>query len=249
MRVREWVHGLKYHSDYDAIVLLSGGLDSSTVTGLASSNGRKIIALSFSYGQRHSKEIESARKIANHYGCAHAVVGVDLSQIGGSSLIDTSIDVEHRKLEEIGERMPTSYVPARNSVFLSVAFGMAESHGATSVYIGANSLDYSGYPDCRQEYFNSMEVSLNLGTSESKPKEIRIISPLVRLTKSEIIAMGTRLGVPYELTWSCYEGGNNACGKCDSCLLRLKGFMEAGEKDPITYDHLPDFYAKYLKER
>ena len=249
MKAREWVHGLKSGLKSDSVLLLSGGLDSCTVLGIARSEGLTPVALSFSYGQRHSRELDSARKVASHFGVEHVIVGVDLGKTGGSSLTDANIEVEHRNIAEIGTRMPSSYVPARNSVFLSVAFGLAESLGVSRVFIGANSLDYSGYPDCRQEYFNAMEKALNLGTSDAKPVEIRISAPLIRLSKKEIIQRGMSLGVPYSMTWSCYEGGDKACGLCDSCILRLKGFAEAGYEDPLEYREYPEFYTDFLKKR
>jgi 7-cyano-7-deazaguanine synthase len=237
---------LKSTGRNDSVVLLSGGLDSSTVLGIALSQGHSPLALSFSYGQRHSRELESAASIAKHYGVKQVTVSVDLGKVGGSSLTDGDVPVEHRKIEDITDRIPSSYVPARNSVFLSIAFGLAESSGSSTVFIGANSLDYSGYPDCRQEYFNAMEESLNLGTHRNGGAKIRIMAPLIKLTKDEIIRKGLSIGVPYKLTWSCYEGGSKACGKCDSCLLRLRGFMLADSRDPLEYSSLPDFYRSYL---
>lgn len=230
------------------VCLLSGGLDSTTVLGYAVNRNLEVHALSFSYGQRHSRELESSRKIADHYGVEHRILNVDLTQIGGSSLTD-SIPVAERNLEEIESGIPTSYVPARNTIFLALAAGYLETIGGGSIFIGVNAVDYSGYPDCRPEFINAMQKALNLGTGDGKKDWITIEAPLQYLSKSEIIKLGTELNVPYGLTFSCYNGGEKACGKCDSCLLRLKGFMDAGVQDPIEYSEYPEFYREFLKNK
>ncbi len=172
---------------------------------------------------------------------------MDFQQIGSSSLT-SSMPVERRNLSAIGNSIPSSYVPARNSIFLTIATAFAESLGARTIFIGANAVDYSGYPDCRPEFFSSMERSINLGTKAGITGRIRIAVPLQFLTKGEIIRKGISLNVPYELTYSCYNGEDEACGECDSCLLRLKGFMEAGIPDLIRYTKYPEFYLDFLKK-
>jgi 7-cyano-7-deazaguanine synthase len=221
-----------------AVVLLSGGLDSTVTLAIAKEEGYKLYPLSFEYGQRHNKELESARKIVDHYALSdHKILKIDLTQIGGSALTDESIQIpENRKKEEMGEDIPTTYVPARNTILLSFAVGYAEVLGAEAVFIGANALDYSGYPDCRPEFFKAFQELARLGTKigiEGKP--IHIKYPLIDKTKAEIIREGVRLNAPLHLTWSCYKGGGKACGICDSCILRLKGFKDAGLEDPIDY--------------
>ena len=223
-----------------AVVLLSGGLDSSTCMAIAKNEGYEVYALSFDYGQRHRKELESAKAIAEHFGAKeHKLLKIDLTQIGGSALTDESIEIpENRDIEHISEEIPVTYVPARNTILLSFALAYAEVKNADAVYIGANALDYSGYPDCRPEYYKAFEEVARLGTKrgvEGRPIEIRY--PLIDMTKAEIIRTGMKLGVPYGLTWSCYKGGEKACGVCDSCRLRLKGFREAGYEDPLEYEN------------
>ena len=228
-----------------SIVLLSGGLDSATVLAYALSNGYKPVAISFDYGQRHSTELESGKRICDHFGVERKVVNFNMRQIGGSSLT-SEMDVETRNINDLSNSIPTSYVPARNTIFLSIASAYAEVMDARIIFIGANAVDYSGYPDCRPEFFNTMEDAINLGTKLGQDTRIRISVPLQYLTKGEIIKMGMKLGVPYELTHSCYRGEDEACGECDSCLLRLKGFMESGYRDPVKYKKYPDFYEKYI---
>ena len=232
-----------------AVVLLSGGLDSSTVLAIALEMGYEVHALSFDYGQRHSRELESAKKIAKYFNVPHKIIKIDLRQIGGSALTD-NIDVPERNMEEIEKEIPITYVPARNTILLSLALGYAEVIDADAIFYGANAIDYSGYPDCRPEYVEAFERVANLGTKRGvEGKPIKIIAPIIHMTKAEIIKKGMELGVPYELTWSCYKGGEKACGKCDSCLLRLKGFMEAGYEDPLEYETYPEFYIEYLKKK
>ena len=231
------------------VVLLSGGLDSSTVLAIALKDGCEAHALSFDYGQRHSRELESAKKIAEYFGVKHKIIKMDLRSIGGSALTD-DIDVPNRDIEEIENEIPVTYVPARNTILLSYALAYAEVIDADYIYIGVNALDYSGYPDCRPEYLKAYEEMARLATKRGvEGRPIKIKAPLINMTKAEIIKTGMELGVPYELTWSCYRGGKKACGKCDSCLLRLKGFMEAGYEDPLEYEEYPEFYEEYLKRR
>ncbi len=222
-----------------AVVLLSGGLDSTVTLAKAKEEGYDLYPLSFSYGQRHYKELESARKIAEYYDAKdHKIMSIDLTQIGGSALTDKDIEIpENRNEEEIGGNVPITYVPARNTILLSFAIGYAEVIGADAVFIGANALDYSGYPDCRPGFFEAFQRVAELGTKtgvEGRPVQIKY--PLIDLTKAEIVKEGVRLKAPLHLTWSCYKGGDKACGKCDSCILRLKGFKEAGIEDPIEYE-------------
>ena len=214
-----------------AVILLSGGLDSGTCAAMAKDGGYEILALSFDYGSRHSKEIDHARKIAEHLGVMeHIIFPLSLNRFGGSSLVDKDMPLGD------GEEIPNTYVPARNTVFLSIALALAEARGADVVYIGANAVDYSGYPDCRPEFIKAFEEAGRLGTKRGvEGNPIKILAPLIDMTKAEIIKAGMKLKFPYELTWSCYAGGELACGKCDSCKLRLKGFYEAGLKDPVEY--------------
>ncbi len=223
-----------------AVVLLSGGLDSSTCMAIAKKDGYELYALSFQYGQRHERELESARAIAKHFGAKeHMILRLELDRIGGSALTDESIEVpENRDEDKMAEEIPVTYVPARNTILLSYALAYAEVKDADAIYIGANALDYSGYPDCRPEYYTAFEEVARLGTKrgvEGRPIEIKY--PLIDMSKADIIRTGMELGVPYELTWSCYKGGEKACGVCDSCKLRLKGFREAGYEDPIEYEN------------
>jgi len=219
-----------------AIVLLSGGLDSATALYYAVSKGYDCRCLIFDYGQRHKKEIESAKEIAKSCGAAYEIIKFDLPW-KGSALLDTRIKVpEHNNpiTLKLNNRIPVTYVPARNTIFLSFAVSCAEAIGASAVFIGANAVDFSGYPDCRPEYYRVFDKLVRHGTKAgAEKKKIRIFTPLIYKTKSEIIKLGTKLGVPYEYTWSCYAGGNRPCLKCDSCVFRGKGFKEAGIKDPL----------------
>ena len=220
-----------------AVVLYSGGLDSTTCMAIARDEGYAPYAMSFSYGQRHRQELEVARRNAGALGALdHLVVEFDLRKMGGSAL---TADIEVPK-GGVGEEIPVTYVPARNTIFLSFALGWAETLGAFDIFIGVNALDYSGYPDCRPEFVAAYEAMANLATKaavEGKDR-IRIHTPLISLTKGEIIRKGLSLGVDYSLTHSCYDPGpeGRACGLCDSCRLRLKGFAEAGVADPIPYE-------------
>ena len=221
-----------------AVVLLSGGMDSATVLAIALKEGFEVTALSVDYGQRHKKELEAARKVAKHFGLrGHRVVTLDLGAIGGSALTDRKIPVpQQRRLEEIGQGIPSTYVPARNTILLSYALGLAEATGARAIYIAANALDYSGYPDCRPEFYKAFQEVARLGTKRGVEGDaIEIRTPLITMTKADIVRKGEELRVPWALTWSCYQGGEKACGVCDACQLRLKGFREAGIKDPVEY--------------
>lgn len=222
-----------------AVVLLSGGLDSSTAIALAAEEGYELYALSFRYGQRHAREMEAARAIGQHFGVRdHKVVDIDLRMFGGSALTSDEIAVPlDRDEAEMGTGIPSTYVPARNLIFLSFATAYAEVAGADDIFLGINAIDYSGYPDCRPEFLEAFARTANLATKAGTEdgRTLRYHAPLIQMTKSDIVREGTRLGVPWELTWSCYLGGEKACGKCDSCQLRLKGFAEAGLSDPLAY--------------
>jgi 7-cyano-7-deazaguanine synthase len=218
-----------------AVILLSGGLDSSTVLYLAKSEGYDCYALSFDYQQRHRRELTAAKTIATAVGVvAHQVVSFDLSLWGGSALTDCQIPLpQDRALSAMSESIPVTYVPARNTIFLSFALAYAEAIAANRVYIGVNALDYSGYPDCRGDYIDAMRSVFRLGTKQGREGDpIEIITPLINLKKTEIIQLGNRLGVPWQQTWSCYSGDEVPCGTCDSCLLRLAAFKELGLVDP-----------------
>ena len=221
-----------------AVILLSGGVDSTTLIYQALADGCQLYAISFDYGQRHRRELQSALAVANAAGVfEHQIVSFNLRLWGGSALTDNSIDVpKERPLDTIAQNIPVTYVPARNTIFLSFALGYAESIHAERIYIGVNALDYSGYPDCRPDYIQAMQKVFRLGTKQGlEGNPIRICTPLINLRKTEIIQLGNKLSVPWELTWSCYSGGNLACGVCDSCRLRRYAFTELGLVDPITY--------------
>ena len=231
-----------------AIVLLSGGLDSPTALAYALDQGYEVYPLSINYGQRHVRELQSSKKICEYYHLPNLkVLDINLRQIGGSALT-SDIEVPERGLSGITEEIPVTYVPTRNTIFLSLSASYGETIGAGTIFIGANALDYSGYPDCRPEFFNAMEKALTLGTKYGNEYGFEIKVPLQYLTKAGIVKLGRKLGVPYGLTWSCYNGRDKACGKCDSCLLRLKGFMEANDFDDVEYAEYPDFYVDYCKE-
>jgi 7-cyano-7-deazaguanine synthase len=223
-----------------AVVLLSGGLDSTTTLAIAKADGFEPYALSFRYGQRHAFELEAARRIAQRMRAAqHVVVDIDLRLFGGSALTSDIPVPKGRSIEEMGHGIPVTYVPARNTIFLSFALAWAEVLGASDVYVGVNALDYSGYPDCRPEYIAAFEQMANRATKAAVEgrQRLKVHSPLIQLSKAEIIRRGLELGVDYALTSSCYDPSatGEACGRCDSCLLRLKGFAEAGAIDPIHY--------------
>src|SRR4051794_14798240 len=227
-----------------AVVLLSGGLDSTTVLAIAKSDGFIPYALSFRYGQRHLTELAAAARVASAIGAAdHVIADVNLNVFGGSALT-AAIDVpKQRTGAEMSEGIPITYVPARNTVFLSIALAWAEVLEADDIFVGVNALDYSGYPDCRPEYISAFEQMANLATKAAVEgrQQIQIHAPLIELSKAQIIERGLELGVDYAITHSCYDPDQEgrACGLCDSCLLRLKGFREAGIPDPTTYqEHL-----------
>lgn len=219
----------------NAVVLLSGGLDSATTLAIARRDGYACHALSVAYGQRHAAELKAAERVAMALGAReHKTLRLDLSSIGGSALTDSRIDVPDHPTEGI----PVTYVPARNTVFLAVALGWAEVLGARDIFIGVNALDYSGYPDCRPEFIAAFERVANLGTKAGvEGRTLHIHAPLVHLTKAQIIRLGAELGVDYSLTVSCYtaDAASRACGVCDSCRLRSRGFREAGIPDPTSY--------------
>ncbi|HXU69599.1 MAG TPA: 7-cyano-7-deazaguanine synthase QueC [Polyangia bacterium] len=226
-----------------AVVLLSGGLDSATVLAMARADGYACHALSFRYGQRHVVELEAAARVAHALGAVeHRVATVDLGWIGGSALTASDLAVpKDRAVGEMGGDIPITYVPARNALFLCHALAWAEVLGARDLYAGMNALDYSGYPDCRPEFLAAFETMARLGTKAgAEGAEWRVRAPLIAMTKAEIIRAGVALGVDYSLTHSCYDpivvsGGAAACGRCDSCLLRKKGFADAGVADPTRY--------------
>jgi 7-cyano-7-deazaguanine synthase len=222
-----------------AVALLSGGLDSTTVVRMAQEEGFSVHALSFDYGQTHRLELEAAARVAARFGVArHMVVKVDLKSFGGSALTSDEPVPKHRSAEEMGVGIPVTYVPARNTVFLSLALAWAESLGASDIFIGVNALDYSGYPDCRPEFIKAFGEMANLGTKVgTEGTRISIHTPLIAMTKRQIIEAGLALGVDYGMTVTCYDPSDagEACGACDACLLRLKGFAEAGVADPVKY--------------
>ncbi|HEY3415195.1 MAG TPA: 7-cyano-7-deazaguanine synthase QueC [Armatimonadota bacterium] len=220
-----------------AVVLLSGGLDSATALAVAQSDGFEACALSFRYGQRHLVEIEAAKRVAQRAGVSrHVVMDIDLRAFGGSALTDDIAVPKGRDLASIGHRIPITYVPARNTIFLSFALAYAEVLGAADIYIGVNALDYSGYPDCRPEYIEAFQKMANLATRAGveEGRHLTIHTPLLHLTKAEIIRLGRSLGVDYSITISCYDPSPEGvpCGACDSCLLRARGFEEAGIAGP-----------------
>ena len=224
-----------------AVVLLSGGLDSATTLAVARSKGFQCYGLTFRYGQRHRLEIEAAKRVSDFLGVIeHRIIDIDLAQFGGSALTDPSIEVPKDRVD-LGNsgQVPPSYVPARNTIFLSCALAWAEVLEAFDIFIGVNATDYSGYPDCRAEFIVAFEKTANLATAaaiEGRGK-FKIHTPIIKMSKSEIILTGTKLGVDYSMTHSCYDPDDEgrSCGRCDSCRLRLKGFAEAGLKDPIEY--------------
>lgn len=221
-----------------AVVLLSGGLDSSTALYYAKAKGFAPQCLIFDYGQRHRVELKRAVEIARQAGCPYRAVTIRLPW-GASALLDKKIGLPERKTIDPRE-IPVTYVPARNIIFLSFAASFAEAAGARAVFIGANAVDYSGYPDCRPEFFRAFQRALDRGLKSGvRKKAIKIYAPLLRKTKAQIIRLGLKLKVPYDRTWSCYKGGRRPCGVCDSCRLRAKGFEQAGLKDPLVVTGTP----------
>lgn len=222
-----------------AVLLLSGGMDSATTGAIAREEGFELFALSFRYGQRHAVELEAARRVAAALGVArHAILDIDLGVFGGSALT-AGIEVpKDRPIAEMNAAIPVTYVPARNTIFLSLALGWAETLDASDLFIGANAIDYSGYPDCRPEFLRAFEAMARLGTKMgTEGRAITIHAPLIEMTKARIVRKGRELGVDFSLTRTCYDPNDRgeACGRCDACLLRLKGFAEAGMSDPAPY--------------
>ncbi len=223
------------------VVLLSGGLDSTTTLAQALADGCEVTAISFNYGQRHTRELTSAQNICDFYDVDHVVINLDLSSFR-SALTRRDIDVPMDREGELDARIPVTYVPVRNIVFLSIAAGLCESIDADRIYIGANAVDFSGYPDCTPAFFETFQEMLAKGTKagvEGHP--IRVVTPILHDTKADIVRRGKALGAPLQMTWSCYNGGERACGHCDSCRLRLQGFKEAGYVDEIEYEHGENF--------
>jgi len=224
----------------DGVVLLSGGIDSATAAAIAKQQGFQLHALSFDYGQRHVRELDSATRVAAFLQAeSHRLIKFDLRGIGGSALTDQIEVPKQRSAAAIAQGIPVTYVPARNTIFLSFALALAERIDAADIFFGANQLDYSGYPDCREAYINAFEQMANLATKagvEGKSR-LTIRAPLLHMGKAEIIRKGRELGVDFSLTWSCYDPASDgqACGRCDSCQLRLKGFKEADAIDPVPY--------------
>jgi 7-cyano-7-deazaguanine synthase len=224
-----------------AIVLLSGGLDSATTLYYAREKGYKCLCLMFDYGQRHKKELRQAAAIAKRAESASVILKIKMPWQGSSLLDKSAVLPAHREI--LPDDIPSTYVPSRNIIFLSFAASYAEAAGAKAIFIGANAVDYSGYPDCRPEFYGVYQKALDCGTKAGVRRAgIKIYTPLIRKTKAQIIRMGMTLGVPYELTWSCYQGKRTPCGKCDSCLLRAKGFQEAGVDDPGMQEQGAPFF-------
>jgi 7-cyano-7-deazaguanine synthase len=223
-----------------AVVLLSGGMDSATTAAIALSRSFDVHALTFQYGQRHAAELEAARRVASHLGIRrHIVLDIDLRPFGGSALTGELEVPKDTPMEQIGQRIPATYVPARNTIFLSFALGWAEVLGASDIFIGANAMDYSGYPDCRLEYIQAFQRMADLATRAGveEGRRLTIHTPLIELSKREIVERGLALGIDYAITLTCYDPAPDgaACGRCEACLIRLKGFREAGLEDPAPY--------------
>ncbi len=221
-----------------AVVLLSGGLDSTTVAAMAKADGKELYALSFDYGQRHHKELQCALAVGESLGVArHEVLTLPLGALGGSALTDAAIEVPDAPTSgAIGQHIPVTYVPARNTVFIAFALAYAEVVEADEIHLGVNAMDYSGYPDCRPEYIAAYQQVADLATKQGvESGGPRLVTPLIDMTKADIVRAGVQADAPLQLTWSCYRGEGDACGKCESCALRLKGFEEAGVTDPIAY--------------
>lgn len=238
--------------DEKAVVLLSGGIDSATTLYSAKKAGFKCFCLIFDYGQRHKREIESARQIAQIADCKWKIVKVNLPW-KGSALLDKNIIIPKRTNEQTNKRtnkIPSTYVPGRNIIFLSFALSYAETIRACAIFIGAHSLDYSGYPDCRPEFYRAFSKVISCGTKVGVEKRrIEIKTPLIHKTKTQIIKLGFRLGVPFELTWSCYRGQKKPCGECDSCYFRTEGFRGAGIEDPLRAGTVPEVTLDFLDFR
>ena len=227
-----------------AVCLISGGLDSCVTAYIAKKLDYNIYSLSFKYGQQHNKELDCAKIISSELKAKnHTVFKLNINIFGGSSLFKGEFKNTKKDISEIGKTIPSTYVPARNTIFLSISLAYAETINANAIYIGVTSEDYSGYPDCRPDYIKSFQNLANIATKKSiENGKILIKAPLIHLSKAEIIRKGFKLNVPFNKTWSCYKGGKKACGQCDSCLLRLKGFKESNLKDPINYESMPKWY-------
>jgi len=230
-----------------AVCLLSGGLDSAVATYIAHDQGYLLFPLTFSYDQQHTKEVNCAKKIATSLQIQHHIIfPLKLAKISNSALLSKSpIHMKNHVYSSIGKTIPATYVPARNTIFLSLALAYAESIQASAIFLGVNAVDYSGYPDCRPEYIKAFQTMANLATKQGlMGQTITIKTPLLHLTKTQIIKKGVTLGVPFADTWSCYRGRTKACGHCDSCQLRLKGFKNAKTEDPLSYSLYPSWYKK-----
>ncbi len=234
------------------MVLLSGGMDSATALAVAASRGeRPLRTLSVSYGQRHAREVRSARALARHYRAEESLfLRVDLRDLAPSALTGASTLPVDRGEATIGQGIPSTYVPARNTIFLSLALALAESRRAEAIYLGINAVDYSGYPDCRPGFLRAFRRAAKLATAEGVEHgwAPRLEAPLLRKTKADIVRLGERLGVPWELTWSCYAGGRSPCGRCDSCQLRARGFREAGVVDPVASPLRPKVSPRSVRD-
>ncbi len=245
MRDPAWVHAMRSSSPGSSIViLLSGGLDSTTLLSIFKAKGYAIFPISFEYGQTHLRELKSVEDLCSYYGVKGKRVKVEIPE--STSSLTGNAEIMARSLEEVGSGIPNTFVPSRNAIFLALAASYAFSIGVDRIAIGVNSVDYSGYPDCRPEFISRMEETINLALG--KRDAIRIEAPLQYLSKGEIIRIGMANHAPYDLTWSCYRGDQVSCGKCDSCLLRLRGFMDAGLQDPLEYSEYPDFYLERKKK-
>ena len=223
-----------------AIILLSGGLDSTTCAAMAKEDGYDLHGLTINYGQKHNYELKAAKLVAQNFKFnSHAVIDIDLASFGGSSLVSEEIEVPKNRNLEIKNDIPSTYVPARNTVFLSIALAKAETINAFDIFIGVNAIDYSGYPDCRPEFILQFEKMMNVATKDAVQSvgQYKIHTPLIKLTKAEIIKKGQQLGIDYQITSSCYSPSKygQPCGQCDACKLRIKGFYNAGLTDPLTY--------------
>jgi len=224
-----------------AIILLSGGLDSTTCAAIAKKDGYDLHGLTINYGQKHNYELKAAKLVAQNFKFnSHAVIDIDLASFGGSSLVSEEIEVPKNRNLEIKDDIPSTYVPARNTVFLSIALAKAETINAFDIFIGVNAIDYSGYPDCRPEFILQFEKMMNVATKDAVQSvgQYKIHTPLIKLTKAEIIKKGQQLGIDYQITSSCYSPNKygQPCGQCDACKLRIKGFDDAGLADPLTYE-------------
>lgn len=228
-----------------AVCLISGGLDSSVSASIAKYNGNDLYCLTFRYGQKHDREILSAQKISSFLNAKESIViDLDFKKFTDSSLMKNSKEkIYEHEISDIGKEIPLTYVPGRNTIFLSIALSYAETIDADAIFIGATATDYSGYPDCRPEFIDAFQKLSDVATKKGvNGKKIKIEAPLLLKSKAEIILEGLKLQVPFENTWSCYKGKDKACGKCDSCQLRLKGFKDAKVKDPLPYDFYPEWY-------